>query len=309
MSVVHLQDRELRESIARIMDEEGLTQVTLSKETDVSKSALNQWLKGVYQGRNESIEDKLRRWLDARRAKAELSTQLPAAPAWVETPTSQTVRSALTYAQMAGAIACIYGGAGVGKSSAIRRYQSTAPNIWIVTATPTTARPGPILYRIAATLGIRTSGSLHLVESNIIERVRDTRGLLVIDEAQHLCHRALDAVRSIHDAASIGIVLAGNEVVYSQLTGGNRSVGFAQLFSRISKRVRLDRPRAGDVDAILDAWGIEDGEARKLCGHIARRPGALRGLSQTLAMASMFAEGGTPGVSHIRAAWADLGGE
>ncbi len=62
-----------------------------------------------------------------------------------------------------------------------------------------------ILTRIAQTLGIRTTGAVHVIEANIVERVRETRGLLVIDEAQHLTHRALDAVRSIHDAAGIGL--------------------------------------------------------------------------------------------------------
>ncbi|UEX77028.1 AAA family ATPase [Spiribacter halobius] len=307
MSVIHLQGA-LQEEIARIMEAEELTQGSVAREAGLSASAISRWFKGRYEGNVQALESKLRRWLDARRAKQELTTQLPEAPDWVETPTATTIQAALSYAQMASAISCIYGGAGVGKTSAIRRHQRASPNVWVVTATPTTARPGPILYRIAAALGIRTSGALHQVEHNIVERVRDTRGLLVIDEAQHLCHRALDAVRSIHDAAGIGVVLAGNEIVYSQLTGGNRSMGFAQLFSRISKRVRLGRPKDGDVDALLDAWGIDEREARQLAHHIARRPGALRGLTQTLSMAAMFA-GGTPGVKHIRAAWADLGGE
>jgi DNA transposition AAA+ family ATPase len=289
-----------------------LSQTALSQLTGVGKARLSQWLNGVYKGSVPTIEESIRRWLDSRQTATTLEGQMPTAPEWVETPSARAVLSALSFAQMAEAVSVVYGGAGVGKTTTLARYKQQAPNVWVVTATPAVSAPGPILTRIAQALGIRSTGAVHMVEANIIERVRETRGLLVIDEAQHLTHRALDAIRSIHDAAGIGLALVGNEIVYSQLTGGSRSVGFAQLFSRVAKRVRLSRAKDADVTALLEAWGITDKEARQLCLGIGRRPGALRGLSQTLRLASMFAAAsGTnrPGVEHIRDAWKDLGGE
>ncbi len=91
--------------------------------------------------------------------------------------------------------------------------------------------------------------------------------------------------------------------MYSQLTGGQRQAGFAQLFSRVAKRVRLSRAKDADVLALLDAWRIDDAEARQLCLGIGRRPGALRGLSQTLRLASMFAAtsgAARPTAEHVR---------
>ncbi|MCS4503862.1 AAA family ATPase [Arhodomonas aquaeolei] len=303
---------DLRAEAQRVSEAEGLSLTELSQLTGVHKTRLSQWLKGKYAGNNASIEADVRRWLESRRASQELEGQLPAAPTWVETLSARSVLSALSFAQMAEAVSVIYGGAGTGKTTTVRQYQEQAPNVWVVTATPASASTGPILKRIAQTLGMRTSGTVDQLEANIIDRVRDTRGLLVIDEAQHLTHRALDAVRSIHDAADIGLALVGNEIVYSQLTGGSRSVGFAQLFSRVAKRVRLAKAKDADVLALVDAWGIQDKDSRQLCLSIGRRPGALRGLSQTLRLASMFATtagAGRPGVEHIRDAWADLGGE
>jgi len=294
------------------METETLSQTALSQLTGVGKARLSQWLNGVYKGSVPTIEESIRRWLDSRQTATTLEGQMPTAPEWVETPSARAVLSALSFAQMAEAVSVVYGGAGVGKTTTLARYKQQAPNVWVVTATPAVSAPGPILTRIAQALGIRSTGAVHMVEANIIERVRETRGLLVIDEAQHLTHRALDAIRSIHDAAGIGLALVGNEIVYSQLTGGSRSVGFAQLFSRVAKRVRLSRAKDADVTALLEAWGITDKEARQLCLGIGRRPGALRGLSQTLRLASMFAAAsGTnrPGVEHIRDAWKDLGGE
>lgn len=302
----------LRDQVRIAMDMDSLSQTDVSQLTGVGKTRLNQWLKDRYPGDNEAIETDLRRWLESRQAAAELEGQLPAAPDYVETISARAVMGALSFAQMAEAVSVVYGGAGVGKTTTVRRYRQQAPNVWLVTATPACASTGALLKRIAQTLGMRTTGTVDALESAIIERVRETRGLLVIDEAQHLTYRALDAVRSIHDAAGVGLALVGNEIVYSQLTGGSRSVGFAQLFSRVAKRVRLARPKDGDVLALLDAWGIKDKDTRQFCLAIGRRPGALRGLSQTLRLASMFAASsgqGLPALEHVRDAWADLGGE
>lgn len=301
----------LAAQVEQIIADEGLTQASVSKLTSINAARLNQWLKGTYLGDNEKIEQAIQRWIDSRESEAELDGKLPADTDWVRTPSASSVLSALSFSQMAGAISVIYGGAGIGKTTAIRNYQNRAPNVWLVTATPTVARPGPILTRIAQALNLRTTGAVHVIESNIIERVQGTRGLIVIDEAQHLCHRSLDSIRAIHDATGVGVCLSGNEIVYAQLTGGTRAIGFAQLFSRVSKRVRLSKPQDGDIAAILDAWKIDDKASRKFCMAIGRRPGALRGLSQTLRLATLFANNVGQPLSEqiIRDAWADLGGD
>lgn len=304
-------DEALAAKINELIKLEELSQTALAKQIGVGAAVFNQWLQGKYTGNNEKVQILVMRWLDARDSEQELKDKLPPDLEWVRTPSANAVSAALGFSQMAGAISVIYGGAGMGKSTAIRVYQRRSPNVWVVTATPTVAMPGPIILRIASTLGTRTTGQLHQVEKEIVDRVRDTRGLLVIDEAQHLSHRALDAVRSIHDATGIGVVLCGNEIVYAQLTGGNRAVGFAQLFSRVAKRVRLSKPQPGDIDSILDAWGITDNATRKFCHGIGMRPGALRGLNQTIRLATLFANNaGKPlSLGIIRDAWADLGGE
>ena len=58
---------------------------------------------------------------------------------------------------------------------------------------------------------------------------------------------------------------------------------------------------------MLEAWGVQDAEARALLAEIAGRPGALRMLTKTLRLAAM-ATGGKPDLKAVRAAWRDLGG-
>lgn len=313
--VVQFQQAERDELIVAVqaeMETNSQSQAGVARESGISSSALNQWLKRVYKGDNPAIDTKMLRWLEARRERRHTDSQLPAAPAWVETPSARRIRSALSYAQMAGDIAVIYGGAGVGKTVTAQEYAGQAPNVWIVTMTPATAVVGAALERIALAIGLRPTGRAARIETDIIERLRGTQGLLVVDEGQHLAPRALEAIRSLQDATGVGVAILGNQVVYTQLTGGTRSLGFAQLFSRIGKRVSLNRPTVADVDALIEAWGVTHKDAQKLMREIARKPGALRAVTKTMRLASMFAAGesaDTPALEHIRAAYRDLGGE
>ena len=75
----------------------------------------------------------------------------------------------------------------------------------------------------------------------IVQRLQGTKGLLILDEAQHLMLPALESLRSIHDATACGLVLMGNEAVYSRLSG-RRSAEFAHLFSRVGMVLKLENP-------------------------------------------------------------------
>ena len=109
----------------------------------------------------------------------------------------------------------------------------------------------------------------------------------------------------------MGLTLAGNETVYAQLTGRYRAAEFAQLSSRIGKRVRLARPQLADILALLRAWRVRGKEEQALAQEIGQKPGALRGVSKVIRLASLFAAGQKErlGAKHLRLAFRDLGGE
>lgn len=303
---------DVRATIANLQaNDPKLTQAEIVRQSGVGSTALSQWLNGRYPGRNEEVEEKLARWVDAYQQRKMESKALPQAPTWVATPTGERVMGALSYAQLAGDVAVIYGGAGLGKTTAIEQYQRTSPNVWVATASPCTASPVPALEEVAEAIGIEASGGGAKLQRAIIKRLRGTMGLLVIDEAQHLSVLALDAIRRLHDATDVGLALVGNESVYARMTGGNRASYLDRLFSRIGKRVRLTRSTKGDIDALVGAWHLSAKECRAALHDIASKPGGLRGLTKVLRLASMFAAGAGRTVScdDIKAAWRDLGGD
>lgn len=286
------------------------TQAVIARETGISGSAISQWLKGVYPGDNDQIESRLSIWLtalDERRMEGEM---MPSAPVYVVTPTATRIIGALCYAQAAGDIAVIYGGAGLGKTTSVRHYVAQSLNVWHVTMTPASASVVTSLEEICETLGVAEQGGAAKLFRAIVRKVRGSRGLLVIDEAQHLSVAALDQIRSIHDATGIGIALVGNQEVYARLTGGSRAVYLDRLHSRVGKRLGLRASSNEDIEALIAAWDIDDRSCRKTLVDIARRPGALRTLTKVLRLAGMHAAaaGERAHCEHINKAWRELGG-
>lgn len=146
----------LRERTRKALGEGGLTQARAAVEIGISAAAFSQWLRGKY-GDEAAVEEKVERWLASRAERAQLDARLPTAPEWVDTPTSRRVLSGLAYAQMAGDIAVVYGGAGLGKTLAARRYATHSPNVWVATMTPSTYTHWSCLERTAAACGLRSA--------------------------------------------------------------------------------------------------------------------------------------------------------
>lgn len=301
---------ELMGSTAALPASQRYSQARIAKESGVSSSAVSQYLSGTYAGDTDAVEAKLARWLDAEQEKRSADAMMPVAPGYVPTPTSEKVIGALRYAQTAQDIAVIYGGAGLGKTSGIKRYVALMPQVWHITMTPASASVVTALQEIAEVVGSSTGGGAAALHRGICKRIVDTGGLLVIDEAQHLSVAALDQIRSIHDATEIGIALVGNDAVYARMTGGNRAAYLDRLYSRIGRKVRLPRAVKDDVHAIIEAWAIADAKCRAQLEDIASKPGAIRTLTKVLRLAAMYAaaQGRALCCDDVRTAWRELGG-
>jgi DNA transposition AAA+ family ATPase len=304
-------DPDLRDRIrTRLEADKRLSQAVLAKESGVSSSVINQWLSGKYPGDNEAVDTKLRLWETADEARRAAGSIMPLAPGFQPLPTSTRILAALAYAQMAGDIAVLYGGAGLGKTTACQHYQTVSPNVWLVTMDESTAGLVTSLQEISDTLGLSSQGGAREMAKRICRRVRGTNGLLLIDEAQHLGVPALEQIRAVHDATGIAVALVGNEGVFSRMAGGRGAERLDRLFSRVGKRLPLRQSSEADILGLIRAWGITDTKCHGVLTEVARRPGALRGLTKVLRLAAMNATAEERPVccDDVRAAAAELGG-
>ena len=203
----------------------------------------------------------------------------------------------------------ISGAPGVGKTSTIKRYAKTTPNVWVATASPAVGSMAAILKLIGIAVNARGGYRNYDLAREITARITGTRGLLVIDEFQHLSLPALEQIRAIHDAAEIGIALVGNEAGYAHMTGGTRRLDHAQLFSRCAPVLRLPSPKEDDVNAVLDAWQVTGKAVKEFALQVASGAGGLRVLVKMLEQAALFApDAAAPDLAAMRAAYSEVGG-
>lgn len=301
------EQNEMRAEIVRISDDEQISRAQIARQVGIAEGTFYGWLAGTYEGNNDRVAGAAQLWLSGREDRRRQKSIVPRAPGFIATESARAFLEALGFAQAMPEISVIAGGAGIGKTTSVVRYAASNPNVWVATMSPSTSGINPMLVELCEAMGIAEKAAARLTRA-IGRKVEGTGGLIVIDEAQHLTAPALDQLRSIYDRYAVGIALVGNEQVYARLDGGGRTAQFAQLFSRIGVRVTQARPRARDMCALIEAWGVTEAEQVKWLKAIARKPGALRVLTKCLQLASMLATGADEerGMKHLKAAWERL---
>ncbi|EPF3479912.1 TPA: AAA family ATPase [Klebsiella pneumoniae] len=303
MSEVNITD--IREVLRNLAAEKGISFAAIAKEIGLSSGALSGFMNEKYAGDNERVESALSRWIEEQ----QYASELPETPEFIETQTASQIWTALRYARQMTCISIVCGNPGVGKTEAAREYCLRNDNVWMITASPSSASILECITELAEVLGIdkapRHKGPL---VRTVRRRLSGTKGLIVIDEADHLGMDVLEELRLLQESARVGLVLMGNHNVYSNMTGVSRTVEFARLFSRIAKRVAINKTKKADVSAVAEAWHITSEEERTLLQEIAAKPGALRTLSHTLRLAAMTAHGAKKPLNEafIRKAYSDL---
>ena len=237
----------------------------------------------------------------------------------VMTPTAARIVEGLQLAQMLADVAVIYGAPGVGKSTAAQHYARTGCAVWYVVAHPGNAGVVPLLEDVCAALAIpRQNGAAELHRAIVYYAERadatgllDARpGLLIVDEAQHASADALEALRSIHDAAGVGLALIGNRDLYARIMGGKEAAKLDGLRARIGRRVHLEGSSEGDAAALADVWGVSAAGGRKVLAEACAAEGGLRHAVKVLRLASLRARaaGRKRTDADLRAAWSEIGG-
>ncbi|MCP1270927.1 MULTISPECIES: AAA family ATPase [Acetobacter] len=296
----------LRDAVRDRKDLDKLSLTQIASACGASSPAISSFLSGNYAGDNEKLAGKLQAWLDAQQAKERLRTMRPIVPDFVMTETARTLMNIMESAQFDVDLAVIAGNAGTGKTMAAEAYQRQTNNVFMLTADPSMASQQALLHELADLLGCNDKGVRRI--RAIVRRLRGTDALLIIDEAQHLSVKAVEEVRSIHDQAKVGVVFIGNAPLNAKFDGLGRTAEFAQLFSRIGLRKKINKPRIKDMCALLEAWGIQPGDVEMAAKEIGRREGGLRSMTKVLRNATKISrvhKHEAIEVEDLKAAWGE----
>ena len=177
---------------------------------------------------------------------------------------------------------------GTGKSETCKEYKRQNRSTIFVTADITTCRQGPVIRLIADKTGGRPrSRSISDLLHAVIDRLKGSRRLIIIDDAHFLNWEAFELVRKIHDCAGVGIVYIGQERLYEQMKGKTQT---AYLFDQIYGRITMKRDefKIEKKDVQMIAETIKQGLDKNCIDylfHKARGKGRLRVMANLLEMA------------------------
>ena len=276
--------------VKQLIADKGFTQAQIAKECGFSGGALSSYFKGTYGGDNDKIEVALQSWLDGQTKK---TATFVSAPDFVDTPTAAKIFADFDFVKMFGKMGVVYGASGVGKTQAARQYTRANNNVWMITARPSICTINEVLYEMALELGISDAPKRAGKLSRMLKiKLAGTRGLMIIDEADHLPLKVLEELRILQEDSEVGFMLIGNDKVYTQMQGGfNQRHEFARLWSRNAKRQSVQKNSKKDIDAVATAWGLEltDSKLMTALYSIGQSAGSLRALTNYLQLAGLQA--------------------
>ena len=231
--------------LEQYIEDTGLSQAAVAKQLVKSATTINQYLKGTYKGDVTAIDEAVAELVARYQIKDAASDFVPTASA----------TRILEVCDMAHRLSCmnmIIGDAGLGKTTALKHYAATTKNVLLI-ETDTTYSVRMLLSEICRVSGIIAPRGNPSMMSAIIDRLRDSKRLLIIDEAELLNYRALETVRRIHDKTNIGIVFAGMPRLRANFRGGAGG-DYKQLYSRIHRPYSMDtRLSESDIDMMCEA--------------------------------------------------------
>lgn len=167
---------------------------------------------------------------------------------FVETNAAAKIIEVATICKEEKEIMVVYGKAGIGKTTALRKYYENNRDVIFIEA-DIDYRPAAMLGHLSKSLSINQNKSVTTIYSEAIERLRQKDTLLIIDEAENLTYKSLETLRRLHDKTGIGVLLCGLPRLISNLRGSRGQ--YEQLYSRVALAVKIDELSIEDVDEIV----------------------------------------------------------
>jgi len=193
------------ERIKTWLEEKGYAQAAIARLARIGVSTFSQLLSGKY------ATSPTRLLAQVESAMRHVSEQegdlLPA----VETSVFKLVQTACTMARRNRNFSVMAAYVGTGKTFSLKYYARNNPNTFMIEANPTLT-PTTIIKKLAQTIiGHDVGGKIYDQFESIVNELKNTDSLIILDEAETLTPKQLEILRRIRDTANVGVVLAGTE--------------------------------------------------------------------------------------------------
>jgi DNA transposition AAA+ family ATPase len=221
-------------------------QTRLARAAGISTATLSQFIQGNYKGDNETMRLKLLSVLDRELEKAGVKMFNPD---FIETSASKRFNDVANICRLECDMGVVYADAGIGKTEAARQFASRNLDVILIEADP--GYTATVLIReLYNLLGSSGKSDLHDMMVDCIDRLKGSGRLIIIDEAEQLPTRALEAIRRIHDKAGVGILLVGMPKLLSNLRGFR--CDYAQIYNRVGIAAKLCALTQDDTKLVIE---------------------------------------------------------
>ena len=194
------------------------------------------------------------------------------------TSISQGVYETIRLCHLKGGLAIECGDAGIGKTMACKKYAEDYPSSAVyVTVNPCLVTLNAFLKLLCKALKVAASGRKDEMWFRLSDTFSGERKVLIIDEAQHLPIKTIEAIRAFFDNNPLlGICLVGN--IETVTNTGRSKEAFAQIRNRTKlTEIRHTASIQGEDIQLLFPAIAEDEKATQLILGIARSEQGLRG--------------------------------
>lgn len=209
------------------------TRAKLARAAGLSASTTSLILTGAYISPPTKMLKKMTEVIDREGRRQREIVRLP----WVDTTVSRMVFSICHRTHLYRDIGIIAGRPGTGKTEALKRYAAEVDSAILIEASYNMSAGlllDELIERIKAPVRTAHNGSRGTQAQRlraVIDALKGTDSLLVIDEADTLTPSNLEHVRRISDLAGIGVVLAGEPRLHGMVRDPDGR--FGRIHSRV----------------------------------------------------------------------------
>lgn len=247
-------------------------------QVGISAAIMSPLKKGTYSGDANAQFGKLLSYFTAKE-EAAATPSAAAVTGYVPTSISSQVYGIIRYCQLKGGLGVIAGDAGIGKTMACKQFVQDHPQETVYLAlNPCLASVKSAMKALCSQCNVseRTTGEMWL---GLVNKLRDGM-VIIIDEAQHLPIKTVEALRSMSDyftdaGQTLGIVFVGSRELINSM--GTKKE-FAQIRNRSKRNGRYETTDVTrkDIQLIFSDLDKDSAEIDFLLA-VARGEEAIRG--------------------------------
>lgn len=251
--------KQVRDRLIELYNEKVISDRIVAQSTGYSKTTVNQFKNDKYPT-EESLPDiasKINSFIENFEASSDGNISKGHLK-FAMTAGAEKIFKTASFALSENKISVVTGIPGCGKTHAVKEFQRRKPNTILIEVNPLVTRRS-IIADICSSLKIPTyhyRSTRHVPISSdelfksIVNSLKNSNRLLMVDEGEHLTVSCLEVIRRIQDFTEIGMLLCGTDKLLDRLKGPRHEL--QQLFSRVGYQEVIHKLELSDIKAILN---------------------------------------------------------